>query len=134
MTRRESRENAFLLLFEQCFHPEPIEEIAALAAQMRDFETDDFTMQLAGGVNESLDEVDASFEPHLIKWQKNRISKVALCLLRIAAYEITRLEDIPVSVSINEAVVLAKKYAGEEDDSFINGVLGSLARSVEEAK
>ena len=68
MTRRESRENAFLLLFEQCFHPEPIEEIAALAAQMRDFETDDFTMQLAGGVNESLDEVDASFEPHLIKW------------------------------------------------------------------
>lgn len=134
MTRRESRENAFLLLFEQCFHPEPIEEIAALAAQMRDFETDDFTMQLAGGVNESLNEVDASFEPHLIKWQKNRISKVALCLLRIAAYEITRLEDIPVSVSINEAVELAKKYAGEEDAAFINGVLGSLARSVEEAK
>ena len=134
MTRRESRENAFLLLFEQCFHPEPIEEIAALAAQMRDFETDDFTMQLAGGVNESLDEVDASFEPHLIKWQKNRISKVSLCLLRIAAYEITRLEDIPVSVSINEAVELAKKYAGEEDAAFINGVLGSLARSVEETK
>ena len=52
MTRRESRENAFLLLFEQCFHPEPMEEIVALAAQMRDFETDDFTMLLVNGVKD----------------------------------------------------------------------------------
>ena len=85
-------------------------------------------------IRDRLEEVDAAFEPHLIKWQKSRISRVSLCILRIASYEITHLEEVPVSVSINEAVELAKKYAGEEDASFVNGVLGSLARSVEEAK
>ena len=51
--------------------------------------------------------------------------------MRLAIYEMQYEENIPVSVSINEAVELAKKYGGDEDASFINGVLGGIARSVE---
>ena len=58
---------------------------------------------------------------------------MALSLLRMAVYEMKFLSDVPVSVSINEAVELAKKYAGEEESSFVNGVLGSLARQEEAA-
>lgn len=53
---------------------------------------------------------------------------MALSIMRLAVYEMLFVEDIPVSVSINEAVELAKKYGGDEDASFINGVLGGIAR------
>ena len=57
----------------------------------------------------------------------NRLSKVSLSLLRLAIYEILFEDEIPVSVSINEAVDLAKKYGTAEDAPFVNGVLGSGA-------
>ena len=59
----------------------------------------------------------------------NRISRVSLVLLRLALCEMLYETDVPVSVSINEAVELAKQYAPEDDASFINGVLGSVARA-----
>ena len=58
----------------------------------------------------------------------DRISRVALTAMRLAAFELMFLPDIPVSVSINEAVEIAKRYGGEEDASFLNGVLGGLSR------
>ena len=54
-----------------------------------------------------------------------------MSLLRLAAYEMRFAEDVPIGVAINEAVELSKKYAGEEDSSFINGILGSIAREIE---
>lgn len=57
------------------------------------------------------------------------MSRVALSVMRLAVYEMMFLSDIPVSVSINEAVELAKTYGGDEDASFINGVLGGIARN-----
>lgn len=52
---------------------------------------------------------------------------MALSIMRLAVYEMLYVDDIPVSVSINEAVELAKKYGGDEDSSFVNGVLGGIA-------
>ena len=63
-----------------------------------------------------------------MKWSKERISRVALAIMRLAVYEMLYVDDIPVSVSINEAVELAKKYGGDEDSSFVNGVLGGISR------
>ncbi len=60
-----------------------------------------------------------------------RISKVALALLRMSAYELL-YEDTPASVTINEAVELAKAYGGEGDSAYINGVLGSLSKALEQ--
>ena len=59
-----------------------------------------------------------------------RISKTALCILRLAIFEILYMDDIPASVSINEAVEIAKKYASVEDASFINGILSTVLKKL----
>lgn len=59
-------------------------------------------------------------------WSIERMSKIDLAILRVAIYEILYKDDIPSSVSINEAVELAKKYSHEDASSFINGILGSV--------
>lgn len=56
------------------------------------------------------------------------MNKVDLAILRLAAYEVLEDDDIPVGVAINEAVELAKKYGGDDSPSFVNGVLGKIAR------
>lgn len=127
MTRSQSRENAFLILFEQQFD-QPLEEILELAKEVNDMEISEFSLQLVNGVNDNIDETDACFEQHLKKWKKSRLSKTALSILRLATYEMIFEDDIPQSVSINEAVELAKKYSSEEEAALINGVLGSISR------
>lgn len=129
MTRREARELAFILLFEMSFTDEYVKDILQSAGEARDVEEDAFALSLAEGVQNSLPIIDESISAHSIKWNKNRLSRVALSILRLAVYEMQFVEDIPVSVSINEAVELAKKYGGDEDASFINGVLGGIARA-----
>ena len=63
-------------------------------------------------------------------WRISRISKVSLAILRLAICEMTKFADIPVSVSINEAVELAKTYAAEEDSAFVNGLLSSVSKGL----
>ncbi len=128
MTRRESREQAFALLFEKLFNNAPVAELAASAMEARDTATTGFALQIAEGAETNLAEIDDTIAAHSHNWNKNRISRVALSVMRLAVYEMLYDEDIPVSVAINEAVELAKKYGGDEDASFINGVLGSIAR------
>ena len=62
----------------------------------------------------------------------NRISKVSLSVLRIAICEMLYYDDIPLGASINEAVEICKKYASEDEYTFVNGLLGAFARSLEE--
>ena len=61
-------------------------------------------------------------------WKIDRISKVSLAILKLAIYEIKYMDDIPVKVSINEAVELDKKFDEPDNSSFINGVLGGFCR------
>ena len=132
MTRRESREQAFLLIFEKSFGSDSIEELLEAASEARDLRLSEFARTLADGVTEYLPELDKTIAQHLHNWNTARISRVALSLLRLAVYEMLYVPDLPVSVSINEAVELAKTYGGDEDASFINGVLGGIARSREQ--
>ena len=129
MTRREARELAFILLFESTFTDEYVRDILESAKEARDVEADAFALALAEGTQEHQRELDELISRFSLKWSKNRLSRVALSLLRLASYEMLYEKDIPVSVSINEAVELAKKYGGGDDSTFINGVLGGLARS-----
>lgn len=129
MTRREARELAFVLLFEKSFTDESIAEIVEKAFDARDVEVDAFASRLANGTAEKLEELDAAIEPALHNWSKQRLSRVALAVLRLAVFEMQFLEETPTSVAINEAVEIAKKYGGAEDAQFINGVLGTLARA-----
>ena len=132
LSRREAREQAFVLLFEKNFFDEPLSEIIDRAVEARELQRDEFAERLAGGAIQHMEEIDQTVESFLKGWHKNRISKVAISLLRLAAYEMLFEENIPVSVSINEAVELAKKFGGQEDASFINGVLGGIAKSLPE--
>jgi N utilization substance protein B len=128
MSRRQAREQAFALLFEKCFNDRPVEELVADAAEARDLQPDAFALQLATGAEAQLAAIDEHIEKNADKWSKDRLSRVALSVLRLAVYEMLYCDETTVSVAINEAVELAKKYGGEEDASFINGVLGGISR------
>ncbi len=133
MTRRESREQAFALLFEKLFNDAPVAELAASAMEARDTATTGFALQIAEGAEANLAAIDDMISAHSHHWSANRISRVARSVMRLAVYEMLYDDDTPVSVAINEAVELAKKYGGDDDASFINGVLGSIAREQTES-
>ncbi len=134
MTRSEQREQAFALVFERIFNEETIEEMVDHAAEARDLTVGAYARKAAQGVQDHVEEIDADIEKYTVGWQKKRISKVSLAILRLAVYEMKYEDDVPVRVAINEAVELAKKYATQEDASFVNGLLGSVARNQEGAK
>lgn len=129
MTRREAREQAFVLLFEKTFNKDDsLQTIIENATEGRNIEVDPFAFQLASGWASRADAIDEQIEQHSTKWKMNRISRVALSILRLSVYELLFAEEIPDKVSINEAVELGKKFGTEEDSSFINGVLGAVER------
>ena len=129
MTRSEAREQAFVLVFEKIFNPElTVEDIKIITEESELFSLDEFAEKLFVTVCENVEKTDEIISSNLRKWTIARIPRVSLALLRLAVSEILYFEDVPDSVSANEAVELAKKYAGEEDASFINGVLGSVIR------
>ena len=87
-----------------------------------------FSDRLYEGVHAHLDEIDKEIEAHANDWSLGRIAKVDLSILRIAVYELLHERAIPVAVSVNEAVELAKELGGEKSPGFINGVLGAIAK------
>lgn len=78
------------------------------------------------GIIQKVSEIDSYIIKYSKDWTIDRMSKIDLAIMRVAIYEILYRDDIPVSVSINEAVELAKKYSHEDAGSFINGILGSV--------
>ncbi len=128
MTRKMAREEAFILIFEKVFNDCGIEEILEIANEVRDLEPDDYINAVFGGVYDNLAELDGIISENAVGWKISRISKTALAILRLAIFEIKYMDDIPASVSINEAVELAKKYATSEDASFINGILSTVVK------
>ena len=88
-----------------------------------------FSESLYNGTVAHLTAIDEMIARNATGWSFERIAKVDLSILRLAAYEILYVEKIPEGASINEAVELGKKYGGEKTAKFINGVLGAIARS-----
>lgn len=131
MTRHESRELAFVLLFEKSFQPETdISDLICSALELELFGHNDFAENLARKVFENIDEIDMLIDNNLVGWSARRISKASRAILRLAVCEMLYSKDVPVGVAINEAVEIAKKYATSEDGSYINGVLGSIAKKI----
>ena len=129
MQRKTARENTFLLIFEKiCKKDESAEEIFQKATEERALEYDDYVKSVFFGSCENVEIIEASIEKHLTGWKKDRISPVSMAILRLAAYEMMYIEDIPARVSLNEAIELAKKYDDEKSYSFVNGVLNALSK------
>lgn len=129
MTRREAREQAFMLVFETSFQNLPVGELIENAVDGRDLEIDDYALKAATAVQQNQTAIDAIIEQHSTKWKLSRLPRVTLSILRLAVGELCFVEDVPEGAVVNEAVELAKKYGGEEDASYVNGVLGGYIRS-----
>ncbi len=129
MTRKEERELAFTLIFEKIFNDETsIEEIIENAMDARLIEENTFAFSLAQLTYEHIEEIDSIINQNSVGWKIERLPKVSLAIMRLAICEILYVPSIPSGVSINEAVELAKKFASQEDASFINGILGKYVR------
>lgn len=130
MTRRESREHLFCLLFEKSFYEadEYEEQIEIYMEEQGIPEGDDrkYLMDRLSGLFAKQDEIDAWIENVAKGWKLERIAKAELSILRIGVYESKYDDDIPVSVAINEAVELGKRYGEDSAPSFINGILGKI--------
>ena len=131
ISRREAREQAFILIFEKMFNSDEIENLVELAKESLEIEIDDYAVSTAQGVYEKLEEIDPEIEKYCKGRKLTRLSKTVLALLRLSVYEIKFVDEVDAAVSINEAVELAKKYSGNEEAGYINGVLGSFVRAGE---
>lgn len=131
--RRLERQEAFNFVFERMFRDDTIDDLFEDAESARDTKISDYTRKIVFGVEAHIDEIDDLIENNLKGWKKNRISKISLTILRIAVFEMLYAEDVPVSVSINEAVELAKTYSTNNDGAFVNGVLGSISKSLKKS-
>ncbi len=131
ISRYKMREQAVLLVFEKLFSDTDIDELADNLIDSRDIYLSDYAINITKSIYENIEEIDGYISPNLSKgWKITRISKIALAILRVAVYEMKYVQEVPVSVAINEAVELAKKYS-VDDASFVNGVLGTIAKEFE---
>jgi len=130
MGRRTARELAFKLLFQTELQKSDIDEQIETFFQENEVEETqkEYILDIVRGARKEIAEIDKMFGKYLKGWKLGRLSKTDLSILRLAVYEILKREDIPQSVSINEAVELAKTYGTEESAAFINGVLGQVVK------
>lgn len=94
------------------------------AAQLRYLDT------VVSGVANRTEELNQQIKRFAIGWDVSRISRLTRCILQLAIFEILYVEDVPTGVAVAEAVRIAKKYDGDDTGSFVNGILGSFARSL----
>lgn len=139
--RRNAREDAFRLLFEQHVNPEEAtEKLDRYFATAKEEDKSDepfyvnrpskedttYTRSIVEGVQAHLDEIDSKIKENLKDWEMDRVSKISIAVLRLSIFEILYMDDIPAEVSANEAVALAKKYDSPSAGSFVNGLLGNI--------
>lgn len=94
----------------------------------------DYVLSHVGGIWEAKPAIDDMLEHYLKGWQISRLSRVDRQILRLAAYEMIYLDDVPAKVAVNEAIELAKHFGTEDSGKFVNGVLGKMIQDLEELK
>lgn len=128
-SRRQARRAALVLLYQHDVTERPIAELAERYRDDARQPLPEYARDLVEGVLHEREEIDREIGDHARGWTTERISPIERAALRIAVYELRHRSDVPTSVSIDEAVRLSKRYASPEAATFVNGVLGALARS-----
>ncbi len=130
LERTRARRQALQILYQRDITGESAAVILNTGSYSReDGDPDEFCRELVLGVEERLPAIDEVIGDVSENWAVSRMPLVDRNILRIATYEILYVDDVPPSVSINEAVELAKVYGGEDSSKFVNGVLGKIASS-----
>lgn len=135
MSRKKARDNAFKCVYELEFgRDENIEKILNNCYEENNNkpEEKEYIEIVLKGVKEHLEEIDNIILSKLKNWSLDRIAKIDLAILRLAIYEIKYMDDIPVKVTANEAVELAKTYGNNDSKSFINGVIAKIIECKDE--
>ena len=141
MNRRTAREITLCLLFNFSFNTEekpdellelyinyfPDAENGIIPEEIRN---DHYISATYFGVTQNLPELDRLIENAASNWKPERISRVSRSILRLAVYELLYIDDIPVKVSINEAIELAKRFDDDNGYSFVNGILGNVVKEI----
>lgn len=130
--RRRAREDALSLLYSSDITESEAAQLIDEGGYPADIELSEYAESLVRGVAEHRADIDARLAATSENWSVDRMPVVDRAILRLAVYEMLYVDEVPVSVAINEAVELAKVYGGEDDSSrFVNGVLGRIARAAE---
>lgn len=130
MTRHEAREQAFFVLFEKIFNDDfTISQIIENAQDADLIKINSFAEKTLKIAEDNAENIDALISEHSKQWSIERLPKVSLAVLRLAVGEIKFNDEVPESVSVNEAVELAKTYGTAEDASFVNGLLSSILKA-----
>ena len=146
MTRADARELAVHLIYGRNFTGEEPEEVVAVRLNKEYYtqlsaENEIYTERpsrkqlqyidtVVAGVANREEYLNQQIQQYSIGWNVSRISRLTRAVLQLALYEIQYVEDVPAGVAVSEAVRLAKKYDGDDTGSFVNGILGSFARSL----
>lgn len=134
MGRKTARENTMKLLYQmdinKAFSLNEIDKFLEYGHYSDDEKN--YIKDAGEFVIANIENIDNKIIEYAQGWKINRFAKVDLAILRIAVYEILNRKDIPKEVSINEALEISKKYSTSESGKFINGILGSFVRSMDE--
>ena len=129
MTRKEIREQVFILLFQREFYgEEPFEEQKETYMSTKEISEKDlqYIEKHTTDIMDKLPEIDSLISEYSKGWKIDRIGKEELAILSLAIYEAKYDEEIPVGVAVNEAVELAKTYGADGGAAFVNGILGKI--------
>jgi transcription antitermination protein NusB len=128
--RREARELAMKILYQVEVGRRPLEEVLEITLEAVPVPEEErgYLESVVRGVLEHREELDRIIAGLASGWKLERIANVDRNVLRLALYEIEHRPEIPTSVSVNEAVEIAKKYSTEDSGKFVNGILGSYVR------
>ena len=146
MTRGNARELAVHLIYGRNFTGEEPQQVVStrlnkeyykLLSAENDVYADrpsraqlNYIDSVVAGVANREEDLNIQIQKYSIGWDISRISRLARCILQLAIFEILHVEDVPTGVAVSEAVRIAKKYDGDDTGSFVNGILGSFARSL----
>jgi N utilization substance protein B len=98
-----------------------------LASMPADTRAREFAAQLVAGVGADLQHLDELLEQVITNWSIRRLSRIDHNILRLAAFELLHLDDVPARVTMDEAIELAKRYGDRNSGQFVNGVLDVMA-------
>ena len=150
MTRANARELAVHLIYGQKFTGEEPQQVVTTRLEREYYaqlstENDVYTERpsraqmryidtVVAGVANREEDLNQQIQKFSIGWDVTRISKLTRSIMQLAIFEILYVEDVPTGVAISEAVRLSKKYDNDDTGSFVNGILGAFARSLNAPK
>lgn len=127
--RQTARDEVFKMLFEHAFNLEKsAEDILHDAKESRSIPEDSYIFQTLAGVISHEEALLSDIERYAVGWKRNRISAASIAVMTLCLYEMRFCPDIPLKVSVNEAVELVKRYDDEGARAFVNGILNSALK------